>query len=175
MSDAEKVVAELRELGDKLPPVDLHRLLIAITKAADLIVHQAAELAWEKSESARRLTCMDRRADRLIELTETIAAKDRELTEAKAAYDGALSTWAESRERHLSAEAALTAAEAEKERLARESISLSALIDLTKGCQHDGGFDREIGPIGCSLGDGCVCCGIVMGARAALSEKEQGA
>lgn len=45
------------------------------------------------------------------------------------------------------------------------SISIDALVELTRGCQHDGGFDREIGPIGCYLGDGCVCVGIVMGAR----------
>jgi hypothetical protein len=42
-------------------------------------------------------------------------------------------------------------------------------------CEHDGGFDREIGPIGCSLGDKCVCIGVfplVAAARAALSAKE---
>lgn len=45
------------------------------------------------------------------------------------------------------------------------SITIESLVDLTRGCQHDGGFDREIGPIGCNLGDGCVCVGMVMGAR----------
>lgn len=29
-----------------------------------------------------------------------------------------------------------------------------------KRCVHDGGFDREIGPIGCALGDKCVCIGV---------------
>lgn len=41
---------------------------------------------------------------------------------------------------------------------------ISANIDLALSfmdrCIHDGGFDREIGPIGCNLGDGCVCIGI---------------
>ncbi len=35
-----------------------------------------------------------------------------------------------------------------------------ALEELVAGlgrCEHDGGFDREIGPIGCMLGDKCVC------------------
>jgi hypothetical protein len=72
-----------------------------------LIESQRAELAREHTESARRLACMDRRADRLIELTDALA-------KAKAEYDGLLSTWVESRERHLAAEARVTALEAEK-------------------------------------------------------------
>lgn len=35
-----------------------------------------------------------------------------------------------------------------------------ALEELVAGigrCEHDGGFDREIGQIGCMLGDKCVC------------------
>ena len=39
-----------------------------------------------------------------------------------------------------------------------------------KSCEHDGGFDREIGPIGCDLGDKCVCAGVYpLATRAALS------
>lgn len=110
---AEKVVAELRErtalrfIGDckcgkcQLVPREL------VDQAAALIESQRAELARKQTESDRRLACMDRRADRLIELTDALA-------KAKTEYDCLLSTWAESRERHLAAEARVTALEAEK-------------------------------------------------------------
>lgn len=85
-----------------------------ILSALDLsgIEQQAAELAEAREESARRLACMDRRADRVIELTD-------ELTKAKAGYGGLLSTWAESRDRHL-------AAESERDELLREKERLGA-------------------------------------------------
>ncbi|WP_104662809.1 hypothetical protein [Ensifer adhaerens] len=37
-------------------------------------------------------------------------------------------------------------------------------------CPHDMGFDREIGPLGCSLGDKCVCVGLCTIASRALQE-----
>ncbi|MGF6157821.1 hypothetical protein M2267_003080 [Ensifer sp. KUDG1] len=37
-------------------------------------------------------------------------------------------------------------------------------------CDHDMGFDREIGPLGCSLGDKCVCVGLCTIASRALLE-----
>ena len=43
-------------------------------------------------------------------------------------------------------------------------------------CEHDGGFDREIGPIGCYLGDKCVCLGIYpILSPAALSTRKSSA
>lgn len=33
-------------------------------------------------------------------------------------------------------------------------------LQAMRQCAHDGGFDREIGPIGCNLGDKCVCLGV---------------
>ena len=42
----------------------------ALRDAADALLAQAAELAEAREESARRLKCMDRRADRIIELGE---------------------------------------------------------------------------------------------------------
>ena len=47
--------------------------------------------------------------------------------------------------------------------------ALSKIAEHTSRCQHDGGFDREIGPIGCNLGDGCLCIGLHPIARAALA------
>lgn len=45
-----------------------------------------------------------------------------------------------------------------------EPGSVNEMLDLAlsvmNGCVHDGGFDREIGPIGCDLGDKCVCIGV---------------
>ncbi|OJY66400.1 hypothetical protein [Rhizobium sp. 60-20] len=38
--------------------------------------------------------------------------------------------------------------------------ALEKIANFTARCEHDGGFDREIGPIGCDLGDKCVCIGI---------------
>jgi hypothetical protein len=53
------------------------------------------------------------------------------------------------------------------------SADLDMALSLMDRCAHDGGFDREIGPIGCYLGDKCVCIGIyplVASARASLSK-----
>lgn len=36
-------------------------------------------------------------------------------------------------------------------------------------CVHDMGFDREVGPLGCSLGDKCVCVGLCSIASRALA------
>jgi hypothetical protein len=47
-------------------------------------------------------------------------------------------------------------------------VALETVCRLTSRCEHDGGFDREIGPIGCNLGDKCVCIGIYPVARDAL-------
>ena len=108
------LVAELRAACVGHPNASIawpHRVL---HQAADLIEQQAAELAEAREESARRLACMDRRADRVIELTD-------ELTKAKAGYGGLLSTWAESRDRHL-------AAESERDELLREKERLGALL-----------------------------------------------
>lgn len=52
------------------------------------------------------------------------------------------------------------------------SADLDQALSLMDRCVHDGGFDRETGPIGCYLGDKCVCIGIyplIASARAALS------
>jgi hypothetical protein len=38
--------------------------------------------------------------------------------------------------------------------------ALKKIANFTARCEHDGGFDREIGPIGCDLGDKCVCIGV---------------
>jgi hypothetical protein len=40
------------------------------------------------------------------------------------------------------------------------STLLDAALSAMSRCEHDGGFDREIGPIGCALGDKCVCIGV---------------
>lgn len=32
-------------------------------------------------------------------------------------------------------------------------------------CAHDLGFDRELGPLGCNLGDQCFCAGAVLAIR----------
>lgn len=45
------------------------------------------------------------------------------------------------------------------------------VISSLRNCVHDGGYDREIGPIGCDLGDKCVCIGVANTVRA-LSNKE---
>lgn len=47
--------------------------------------------------------------------------------------------------------------------------ALEKIADLTARCEHDGGFDREIGPIGCNLGDKCLCIGLHPIARTALT------
>jgi hypothetical protein len=52
----------------------------------------------------------------------------------------------------------------------RQRKALERVRDETGRCEHDGGFDREIGPIGCSLGDKCVCIGIHPIACAGLSD-----
>lgn len=62
---------------------------------------------------------------------------------------------------------ALAAKDAE---LAKQRVALGRIADLTARCQHDGGFDREIGPIGCNLGDGCLCIGLHPIARDALNQ-----
>jgi len=47
---------------------------------------------------------------------------------------------------------------------------LDAALFAMGRCVHDGGFDREIGPIGCALGDKCVCIGVYpIVSRAALA------
>ena len=40
------------------------------------------------------------------------------------------------------------------------STLLDAALSAMSRCEHDGGFDREIGPIGCSLNEKCVCIGV---------------
>ena len=55
--------------------------------------------------------------------------------------------------------------QAEARRLALEEAQ-----QCSRGCQYDLGFDREMGPLGCKLEDGCVCCGITM-AIEALKER----
>lgn len=47
--------------------------------------------------------------------------------------------------------------------------ALEKISGFTGRCDHDGGFDREIGPIGCNLGDKCVCIGLHPIARDALT------
>lgn len=51
----------------------------------------------------------------------------------------------------------------------REALTLNEIKKLTYRCPHQGGFDRENGPDGCSLGGDCVCIGIVNGAHDAIS------
>lgn len=46
---------------------------------------------------------------------------------------------------------------------------LAQILTAMERCEHEGGFDREIGPIGCMLGDRCVCLGIYPRVKAALS------
>lgn len=46
--------------------------------------------------------------------------------------------------------------------------ALEKIAGFTSRCEHDGGFDRESGPIGCMLDDKCVCIGIHPVARDAL-------
>lgn len=56
------------------------------------------------------------------------------------------------------------------------STLLDAALSAMNLCEHDGGFDREIGPIGCALGDKCVCIGVyplVAKARDALLHAER--
>jgi hypothetical protein len=60
---------------------------------------------------------------------------------------------------------AVSAITAERDRL-REA--LEKISGFTSRCEHDGGLDRETGPIGCMLGDKCVCIGIHPVARDAL-------
>ncbi len=53
---------------------------------------------------------------------------------------------------------------------------LKVALHEMRNCVHDGGFDREFGPVGCLLGDKCVCIGvypIVHDALDALSGKDQ--
>jgi len=57
---------------------------------------------------------------------------------------------------------------------ARLRAALIEIADQTRNCAHDGGFDREIGPVGCLLGDKCLCIGIHPIARAALSNGRDG-
>ena len=65
--------------------------------------------------------------------------------------------------------ATIAALKAENERL-REA--LEKIHGFARSCEHDGGFDRETGPIGCNLGDRCVCIGYATVARAALTKQE---
>lgn len=51
----------------------------------------------------------------------------------------------------------------------RLRAALGTIANETARCVHDGGFDREIGPIGCLLGEKCVCIGVHPVARAALT------
>ncbi len=53
--------------------------------------------------------------------------------------------------------------------------ALQKIADNTAHCIHDGGFDRESGPIGCNLGDKCVCIGIHPIAASALSKENSNA
>lgn len=46
------------------------------------------------------------------------------------------------------------------DRRAEVEEGLRTALSGMKRCEHDGGFDREIGPIGCMLGDKCVCIGV---------------
>lgn len=55
------------------------------------------------------------------------------------------------------------------ERLERLVKALEEIAEDTRRCDHDMGFDREIGPLGCSLGDKCVCMHIHMTATVALA------
>lgn len=59
------------------------------------------------------------------------------------------------------------------EHLIQENERLKAVINKAKSdmwpCKNDGGFDREVGPIGCILGDKCVCAGIYPTLNAALT------
>lgn len=52
----------------------------------------------------------------------------------------------------------------------KQNEALQKISDITARCEHDGGFDREIGPIGCDLGDKCVCIGIHPVARTVLQD-----
>ncbi|WP_457659543.1 hypothetical protein [Sinorhizobium medicae] len=56
----------------------------------------------------------------------------------------------------------------EVERLCK---ALQKIAEDTRRCDHDLGFDREIGPLGCSLGDKCVCLHIHMTAAAAIRQR----
>lgn len=50
---------------------------------------------------------------------------------------------------------------------------LKEAMQVLDRCEHDGGFDREVGPIGCALGEKCVCIGvypILTGQRAFIKE-----
>lgn len=60
-----------------------------------------------------------------------------------------------------------------EDEVSRLRTALQTISDHTARCEHDGGFDREIGPIGCLLGDKCVCIGIHPIARDALSHISQ--
>lgn len=42
----------------------------------------------------------------------------------------------------------------------RAGKALAVALSEMRRCTHDGGFDREIGPIGCDLADKCVCIGV---------------
>lgn len=55
-------------------------------------------------------------------------------------------------------------------KLEAADIALEKIADLTARCEHDGGFDRETGPIGCNLGDKCLCIGLHPIARDTLSQ-----
>ncbi len=48
--------------------------------------------------------------------------------------------------------------------------ALKQIRDETRGCSQDMGFCRENGPLGCALGDQCVCMPVHMIARAAIEE-----
>lgn len=45
-------------------------------------------------------------------------------------------------------------------RVAELEAALIEIADSTRNCVHDGGFDREFGPVGCLLGDKCLCIGL---------------
>ncbi len=53
-------------------------------------------------------------------------------------------------------------------RIAKLEEALAQIRDETRGCSQDMGFCRETGPLGCALGDQCVCMPVHMIARAAL-------
>lgn len=66
----------------------------------------------------------------------------------------------------------LDAADARSSTLEQKlQVATEALENIQQTrCDHDMGFDREIGPLGCSLGDKCVCIGLCTIASHALLE-----
>lgn len=82
--------------------------------------------------------------------------------------------YADLREQRARAEKAEATIASLTEQLAEARERLSQIADMTRRCEHDGGYDREIGPIGCMLGDRCVCIGIHPVATLSRLEKQEG-